>query len=73
MTFTRYKDVLDPDNQDLIRNKLVDYIMKHPMNMNTLAQEIGISYITLHRFITSKTEARFKVLMMIENYLKDKE
>ena len=67
----QYKQI--PENQGEIRNKMIKRLMDNPIGIAPTAKEIGMSHITLRKFVRDGADMDFRVLSKINNYLNNKE
>ena len=62
-----YREVMA--QQDEVRKKLIYIRSKNLLTWDALAREIGISHVTLRKFIVDEINMRFIILNKICNYI----
>lgn len=66
-----YKEFLE--SQDELRKQVFNVLKKNPKPINDVAQEMGISNVTLFRFLKEEHDVDFVRLTKIENWVKKHE
>ena len=56
-------------NQEEVRNRLVNHMVKTEMGITKIAIAIGIAHTTAIDFVTKSKDVRFVTLSRIHNYL----
>jgi transcriptional regulator with XRE-family HTH domain len=60
-------------NPQELRGRLIKILKLNPMTMNMLAKKIGISSITLDKFLNNVVTPNLMTLIMIENFVEKEE
>lgn len=70
----RITDLLDEVKlkQDLVRHDLIQFMLTSPMTWQELAQEVGVGWFTILKFVRHKKEIRRNTMVKIEQYLLSK-
>lgn len=61
------------NNQQAMRERLYACLKKKPMSFRALAREIGISPVTVIKFLKEEKNMDFIILTKIEKWIKDRE
>lgn len=64
-----YKEFMSPENTQVIRDRLVSVMYKNDFSMAKMAKDIGISSVTICKFIREDGEVNFLTLMKIEDFV----
>lgn len=68
-----YKEFISSKNQKHMRMRLFAIIKKKPKPLHLIAEAIGISKVTLFRFLKDERSVDFVRLSKIESWIKDNE
>lgn len=69
-----YKDLLDKDKQNIIRDRLLAVNRKRGLSISQIAREAGIAIATLRSFlIDQKTNANFAIISKILGWIEENE
>lgn len=62
---------ISSEHQEELRNKLSKYWLNNPQTHRAFSKTIGISYLTLHKFLFQNQDIKIRTLMIVHKFLEN--
>jgi len=62
-------EFISPENQEAMRGQLFGAIYKSRLGLMKVAEDMGISYLTLNKFLNEEKDVAFDTLVKIDHFI----